>query len=128
MRLLNKQGLRFIFIGVGSNFILYLLYLLLTIIGLGYKTAMTLIYVAGIMQTFLLQKKWTFNHQGFYRSSFIKYLAAYFIAYIINFSALLFFVDYLRYSHQLIQGAMILFIALLMFLLLKLWVFRPATL
>lgn len=127
MRFLNRQSFRYIVIGIGSNFILYLVYLLLTIIGLGYKAAMTLTYVVGISQTFLLQKKWTFNYQGFFKLSLIKYLTAYFISYAINFGALLFFVDYLKIPHQLVQATLILVIALLMFLLLKFWVFRPVT-
>ena len=123
----KTQSLRFIAIGFTSNLVLYLIYVLLTGLGLGYKTAMTLLYCIGIAQTFLLQKRLTFNHQGFFRSSFFKYLTAYGLGYLVNFSALLFFVDYLAFPHELVQGLMILIIAVLMFLLLKLWVFRPAT-
>lgn len=123
----RTQSLRFIAIGSTSNLVLYVIYLLLTGFGVGYKTAMTLLYCIGIAQTFLLQKRFTFNHQGFLHLSFVKYLSAYGLSYLINFSALLFFVDYLAFPHELVQGLMILIIAVLMFLLLKLWVFRSAT-
>jgi putative flippase GtrA len=121
------QSLRFIAVGLTSNLILYLLYLLLTGVGIGYKTAMTLLYCVGTAQTFLLQKRFTFNHQGFLQSSFFKYLATYGLGYFINFSALLFFVDYWAFPHKIVQGLMILIVAVLMFLLLKLWVFLPTT-
>lgn len=121
------QSLRFIAIGLASNIVLYLIYLLLTKIGVDYKIAMTLLYCIGVAQTFFLQKRFTFSHQGLLHYSFVKYLSAYGLGYLINFSALLFFVDYLALPHELVQGLMILIIAMLMFLLLKLWVFRPAS-
>jgi putative flippase GtrA len=126
-KIFTVQFFRFILIGIFSNLLLFGFYLFLTGFGVGYKTAMTLLYGIGIAQTFFLQKRLTFNHQGFFRSSFFKYLTAYGLGYLINFSALLFFVDYLAFPHELVQGLMILIIAVLMFLLLKLWVFRSAT-
>lgn len=126
-KIFTVQFFRFILIGIFSNLLLFGFYLFLTGFGVGYKTAMTLLYGIGIAQTFFLQKHLTFNYQGFFRSSFFKYLIAYGLGYLINFSALLFFVDYLAFPHELVQGLMILIIAVLMFMILKLWVFRSAT-
>jgi putative flippase GtrA len=124
----HLQGLRFMVVGLGSNVVLYLLYLFLTTAALGHKTAMTLLFALGVVQTFAFNKRWTFRHQGFIQSSLLKYILIYSLAYLLNLTALLLLVDTLGYPHQIVQGVMILSIALMLFLLQKFWVFRtPAT-
>ena len=120
---MNRQLLRYAMVGLGSNVILYLAYLLLTGFGLGHKTAMTLLYVVGIFQTFLLNRQWTFGHQGDIRSAFIRYVFIYLLGYLVNFSGLYIFVDVIGFAHQLIQGVMIIIVAVLLFVLQRLWVF-----
>jgi putative flippase GtrA len=124
----HLQGLRFIVVGLGSNFVLYLLYLFLTTAGLGHKAAMSLLFAVGTLQTFLFNKRWTFARRGFLQASFVKYVTAYTAAYLLNLAALFIFVDRFGFAHQFVQGAMILSLALMLFLLQKFWVFRaPAT-
>jgi putative flippase GtrA len=120
----HLQGLRFALVGLGSNFVLYLLYLFLTELGLGYKSAMTFLFAVGTLQTFLFNKRWTFAHRGGIQPTFFKYVAAYSIAYLLNLVALLLLVDRLGFPHQIVQGAMILFVGLMLFLAQRYWVFR----
>jgi putative flippase GtrA len=123
-----SQVVRFGFVGVTSNFILYLLYLALTGIGVGHKSAMTLLFAVGVIQTFAFNKRWTFGYQGFVQAAFLKYVIIYALAYLLNLTALLVLVDNLGYPHQVVQGVMILTLAVMLFLLQKFWVFRaPAT-
>jgi putative flippase GtrA len=84
---------------------------------------MTLSYGVGILQTFLLNRSWTFGHQGHIRSAFIRYIVIYLLGYLVNFSGLYIFVDVFGFAHQLIQGVMIIIVAVLLFVLLRLWVF-----
>lgn len=122
----HKQLLRFAVVGIGSNIILYLAYLLLTGLGLGHKTAMTLLYAVGILQTFLLNRRWTFKHQGKFDGAFIRYIFVYLLGYVVNLSGLYIFVDVFGFAHQLIQGVMIFLVAALQFYFQRLWVFyRP---
>jgi putative flippase GtrA len=116
------QGTRFVIVGLASNLVLYVLYLLITTLGLGYKIAMTLVYVVSALQTFALNAHWTFGRRGT-RTSLVKYGLAYVTCYLINMSALILFVDHIGLPHQVVQGAMILVIAVVMFLLQKFWVF-----
>ena len=118
------QGIRFGIVGLTSNVVLYLFYLLLTAFGMGHKTAMSLLFAVGILQTFVFNKRWTFGHQGLLRSTFSKYVSIYSLAYILNFCALMVFVDYMGFPHQIVQGVMILCLALILFLLQRYWVFR----
>ena len=122
------QGTRFVIVGLASNLVLYLIYLLITAFGLGYKIAMTLLYVIGTMQTFALNAHWTFKHRGNNRSSLEKYFLAYGACYLINISALIVFVDRIGLPHRVVQGVMILIITVVMFLLQKFWIFTsPST-
>jgi len=121
--MLHVQFIKYVIVGLISNGLLYFVYLLLTAYGLGHKTAMTLLYVLGVLQTFIFNKKWTFENQGSGSRSFFRYCLAYALGYLINLLALYYFVDNLLFSHKIVQGIMILFNAVLLFLLQKFWVF-----
>lgn len=124
MNIALNQVIRYIAIGLISNGLLYLAYLGLTSYGLGPKVAMTSLYALGVLQTFAFNKKWSFNHEGPTKPALSRYVGAYGCGYLINYSALLIFVDNLGMNHQIIQAIMIIIVACVVFLLLKFWVFR----
>ena len=119
------QFIRYATVGLASNLVLYLAYLALTAAGIEAKLAMTLLYMLGVVQTFAFNKRWSFRHAGVRGPAFVRYCASYALGYLINLGALLVFVDRLGYPHQIVQGVMILTLAILLFLLQKFWVFRP---
>ncbi|MFN3809358.1 MAG: GtrA family protein [Roseateles asaccharophilus] len=121
---LLRQIARYGVVGLLSNGIGYGLYLLLTFLGLGPKLTMSLLYVVGVLQTFLFNKRWTFQHDGSLSVTFVRYLLVYALGYLVNLAALCVFVDYYGWVHQYVQGAMILILALGLFSAQKLWVFR----
>ena len=110
-------------VGLVSNAALYGLYLLLSAAGLGPKTAMTLVYVLGLVQTFLLNRRWSFAHRGGAGSALARYLSAYAFGYLLNFAILWFGVDRIGWPHQWVQAAAIVIVAGCVFLLCKYWVF-----
>jgi putative flippase GtrA len=120
------QFLRYALVGFASNALLYAAYLALTRLGAEPKVAMTLLYVAGVAQTFLFNKRWSFRHRGMPGPAFVRYCAAYALGYVFNLLALLLLVDRLAWPHQLVQGVIIVLLALMLFALQKYWVFRPA--
>ena len=119
------QFMRYATVGLASNLVLYLAYLALTAAGIESKLAMTLLYVLGVVQTFAFNKRWSFRHGGMRGLAFARYCVSYALGYLLNLGALLLFVDRLGYLHQVVQGVMILALAILLFLLQKYWVFRP---
>ena len=119
----RTQFLRYAIVGLGSNLLLYLCYLLLTTWGMEYKSAMTLVYALGVTQTFLFNRSWSFRHQGALHGAFVRYVASYAFGYVLNFTILWFAVERLGQPHQIVQGVMILTLAVLLFLLQKYWVF-----
>ncbi len=91
--------------------------------GMGYKTAMTLLYAVGVAQTFIFNKRWSFRHQGPTSSAFRRYMIAYGTGYVVNYFALWFFVDKLEIPHQWVQGVVIFVLAGTLFFMQRYWVF-----
>lgn len=118
------QGMRFVVVGLMSNLVLYLLYLLLTTISVGHKTAMTLVYILGVLQTFMFNRRWTFEHRGGLGPGLLRYFTVYGAGYLINLAALAILVDLLGWPHAIVQAAAILTLAVALFLAQKYWVFN----
>jgi putative flippase GtrA len=119
-----SEMLRFGAVGLGSNALLYLLYLAATAVGIEPKVAMSLLYVVGVLQTFVLNKQWTFRHKGHVRRTAIRYWVAYAALYLANVVLLIVFVDMAGLDHRIVQGVLILVFGLVLFALQKYWVFR----
>lgn len=122
-----RQFVRYAIVGIVSNVLLYLVYLLLTSLGMGHKTAMSLVYLVGVLQTFYFNRSWSFGHEGQASSALIRYIAAFSVGYVFNLFALLLLVDNWGWPHQLVQGMMILVVAFMLFLAQKYWVFPAET-
>ncbi len=124
---ISAQFLRYAVVGLVSNGVLYLAYLALTWAGMGHKTAMTLLYAVGVIQTFVFNRNWSFRHGGAASPAMLRYFAVYGFGYALNFFVLLVLVDYLRLPPEIVQGVMIFALAVMLFLLQRYWVFRPET-
>ena len=120
---IGRQGFRFALVGVVSNALLYLIYLGVTDAGLGHKTAMTLVYLLGVLQTFPINKTWTFAHFEHSGLAFFRYLTVYGGCYLFQLFILYLFVDHFGLHHAIIQGVAICVVACLLFLIQKYWVF-----
>lgn len=120
------QGTRYVVIGLLSNAVLYLAYLGLTAVGVGHKSAMTALFGVGTLQTFVFNRRWTFDHDGHVSPSLLRYLVAYGGCYLLNLALLYVLVDRLGLPHAPIQGLAVLCLAVLLFVLQKFWVFRQS--
>lgn len=118
-----RQLIRFGVVGLASNLLGFVWYLLATWLGVGPKIAMSLLFLIGTLQTFIFNKRWSFEHRGPSRSVFMRYLTVYLFGYLFNLLMLVIFVDIAKYSHVAVQGTMILVVAAMMFILQKFWVF-----
>lgn len=123
----HKQFIRYALVGLASNVISYLLYLLTTWLGVGPKTAMTWLYMLGVLQTFFFNKRWSFRFGGAGTPALVRYVSAYALGYVINLLALMLLVDQAGLRHQLVQGAMILVVAVMLFMAQRYWVFPQAS-
>ena len=121
------QFARYAIVGFASNVVSYAIYLVLTRIGLAPKVAMTLLYSIGVLQTFVFNKKWSFRFAGATKPALVRYATAYALGYVINLLALMLLVDRAGLPHQVVQGGMILVVAVMLFLAQRYWVFPHAS-
>ena len=119
-----SQLFRYGMVGISTNLALYLLYLMITYLGIEPKSAMTLVYIAGVILGYIGHRNWTFGHKGAMLGSGARYFIAHLIGYLINFLILLTFVDKLGYAHQWVQAAAIIVVAMFLFLAFRYFVFR----
>ncbi len=122
----RQQFVRYVLVGLGSNVAIYLVYLLLTSWGWNPKLAMSLLYFIGVLQTFVFNKKWAFRFNGAATPALVRYATAYALGYVVNLSTLMLLVDQMGLPHQWVQGAMIVVVAMMLFLAQRYWVF-PST-
>lgn len=122
----HSQFFRYAAVGIVSNIISYLLYLLATGLGVGPKSAMSFLYIMSVLQTFVFNKKWAFRFEGPAAPALARYAVSYAVGYVINMLALMVLVDQVGLPHQWVQGVMILVIASIIFMAQKYWVFSQA--
>lgn len=122
----QKQFLRYATVGLATNVMAYLIYLALTGLGLGHKLTMSLVYGISVLQTFVLNKQWSFGFAGATREALTRYLIAYACGYIVNFAALWLLVDLVGWPHAWVQAVMVGVVAVLLFAAQRYWVFPTA--
>ena len=128
---LNRSSLAQIFryglVGIVSNLIVYLVYLLITYYGVSPRTTMSILYITGATVGFWGNRRWTFAHKGSIFYAGTKYIITHLLGYLLNLSILILFVDRLGYAHQLVQAVAILIVAGFLYLAFKLFVFPKGT-
>lgn len=117
------QLVRYGLVGVATNAIIYILYLVLTYFGVGPKVAMTLMFIIGATFCFVGNKKWTFSHQGESSSAALRFLVAYAMAYTLNLFCMWVAVDRMGIPHYLVQAVNLVVISALLFIAQKFWIF-----
>ena len=118
-----KQLVRYILVGIVSNSIGYLAYLLITYLGATPKITMSILYGIGATIGYIGNRKFTFSHRGSLLGSSIRYFIAYFFGYFINLIILIIFVDSFMYPHHCVQAIAIIIVATFLFLANKIFVF-----
>ncbi|MDX1922062.1 MAG: GtrA family protein [Alphaproteobacteria bacterium] len=118
------QFVRYAMVGLVSNVMGYLIYLLVTYLGMAPKIAMTFLYGVGVTISFFGNRYLVFADGGRLKTTGIKFIAAYLIGYFLNLSLLIVFVDQMGYPHQIVQAIAICVVAVFLFCALKVFVFK----
>lgn len=117
------QLTRYAFVGIVSNSAGYLVYLLITYLGVTPKITMTFLYGVGAAVGYIGNRNFTFAHNGSLLGSGVRYFIAHFFGYFINLALLIIFVDHFGYAHQWVQAVAIFVVAGFLFLAFKYFVF-----
>lgn len=118
------QLFRYGLVGIASNLAGYVVYLLITSLGIAPKITMTFLYGVGAAVGFWGNRKLTFAHKGSLLEAGIRYIIAHCFGYFINLTILIVMVDKLGYAHQLVQAIAIFVVAGFLFLAFKFFVFK----
>lgn len=118
------EFVRYAIVGLASNGVLFVSYVLATSLGVGHKLAATLAYAIGVAQTFVFNRSWSFADRGLVGPALLRYVLSYLAGYVINIIALVWLVDHAGFPHVWVQGSMIVVLAIMLFALQKWWVFR----
>lgn len=118
-----KQLLRYGVVGLSYNFGAYLVYLVITWLGVDPKVVVGVGYPVGAIFSYFANKEWSFSYMERYRSSLVRYFIAHFFGYAINLGLLYFFVDVKGYLHELVQVCAIFSVAIFLFFSFRYFVF-----
>lgn len=121
------QLLRFLVVGAASNVAGYLLYLLVTHLGVAPKLAMTVLYGVGAILGFVGNRSYTFGHSSLLLTTGARYIAAHCLGYLLNLFIQIVAVDHLGYPHQLAQAVGVCTVAVFLFIAFKYFVFVNST-
>lgn len=121
----KTQVTRYAVVGISVNIGLYLLYLVVTWLGAGHKSTMTVLYALGVLSSFAANRAWSFRYDGEGRTAFVRYLVSYLGGYLLNLTILWWGVDQMQLPHQAVQAVAIILVAGGLFLMQRYWVFAP---
>ena len=120
------QVIRYGVVGVINNTWGYLIYLLVTWLGLEPKLAITLLYPIGAVTAYFGHAKYSFAYRGKAVSGIWRFVIAQLTGYTVNVVTLHVFSDLLGFPHQLVQAASIFIVAGVLFVLFRYYVFRKS--
>ncbi|MEP7124955.1 MAG: GtrA family protein [Byssovorax sp.] len=122
--LLFRQFLRYGAVGVVSNLVLYLLFVVLNALGLSPIWAMTSSFAAGCCLTYFAHGRYSFRYGATKPILVVKYAFVYGSAYALNLVGLWVGTTRLGLSPRLAQIAMMVLIGVYLFLSARFFVFR----
>lgn len=97
--------IRYLTVGIANTFTgLSIIYACKWLAGLGDVSANMIGYGIGILVGFQLNKRWTFDHQGSYWPSLLRYLLVLACAYVVNLATVMYLIKILNVNSYLAQA------------------------
>lgn len=120
-----SQFSRYMLVGLVTNGIGYLIYILLTEFGAFPKIAVTLLYVVSSAAAFLANRGFTFDCEARIYVSGPRYIVVQALGYLINILIMFILVDHMNVDHRIVQAVAVPVVALFLFFASKNYVFSP---
>ncbi len=122
-RLIKIEFLKFLLVGILANLIYYLLYIILTYIGIDIFLATTFLFIITTIFSFKGNAKFTFKVKKTNNKNIISFYLIQLLFYFINIFTLFILVKNMGFAHELIQGILVICLAFFNFLISKKYVF-----
>ena len=119
-----RQLVRYGVVGILQNLAGYLIYLLVTWLGVEPKLTVTIFYPIAATLAYFGHSKYSFSYRGGHASGFSRYVLAHIGGYLLNLVSLYVFTDLLLFPHQIVQFCNIFLVAGFLFLTFKFFVFN----
>lgn len=114
------QKLRYLLVGGFNTVLVYILFAAAVRWGgLSYKTAIVLVYIAGVNVSIFTMRYYVFRSSGNLKREYAKAWSVYFFAMLINYVAMYFMVDVCAVNELAAQGVYTVFITVLTYILHK---------
>jgi putative flippase GtrA len=102
----DPSALRYLAVGVGNTIVgLSVIYLGMYALGLGNAPANVLGYAIGILVSFVMNRRWTFKHDGATFPAFARFIGVLCVAYVVNLVTVLVLADGFGMDRYLAQAA-----------------------
>lgn len=96
---------KFLIVGVANTIIgLMIIYFSKWVLGLGDVAANISGYGIALLFSFILNKRWSFSHDGPTMSAFVRFVAVIALAYLTNLATVLILIEYLSVNSYLAQS------------------------
>lgn len=119
-----SQFIRCCVVGFIQNSAGYLLYILLTSVGLSPQVAVSICYPLGMALSFWGNKHFSFKSQANTQRELVRYILSHVCAYLTNIFMLFLFVDNWAFDHRIVQLFLVAFNVLYFFIAYKFFVFK----
>ena len=119
---------RFGLVGLATNGAGYFIYLVLTGAGVAPLAAVPITYAYCILQSFFLNRTWSYRDDSPPGPTIIRYCVVYVLCYVSNSLVLLTFVDVFHFDHKIVQAVCIVLAGIALYFVQKLWVFAKVPL
>lgn len=125
-----KEVIRYAIVGLTLNFLGYMIYLLVTSLGVSPLMTVTIFYPLSVLAGYFAHRRHTFRRtaQGLEGMVLIRYILVYVAGYLINAALLEVLYRQMGYPHQLVQILAVFMVAAFLFLAMKLFVFKKPNL
>ena len=121
--ILNNQLIRFALVGVISNGVAYVAYLLMALM-MRPVVAMTVLYGVAFLMSFWGNRTFTFKHKSGLIPTVFRFTAMHVLLFTIQYSLHSYFVSVLGYPHQAVQAVSTIVIGVLSYTISRIFVFR----
>ncbi|MDA8952418.1 GtrA family protein [Pseudomonadales bacterium] len=122
-----REILRYIVVGITVNLSGYLGYLLLTYWGAEPKLAITLMFASFLPLSFYWHNRFTFSRHNNAFKAKIHFVVLNVSVYLLNLALIYLLVDLLGFGHQWIQLLITFFMAVLVYVILKFFIFKKVS-
>lgn len=120
----EKQISRFIFIGILNVITSFAVYFILLYLNIFYIFALLISQIIAVIQSFILNKKWTFKSKGNGKIEGLRFISVYGVTFLINILLLALFVEILNLNPKIGQVFAFCIVAIMNFIGHKYWSFR----